>query len=72
MSVPPTAGETIALTAAKGALRPCRRCRSVEGFLTGPAGPHWSGVRCAVCDLHLGWLPAPKPEDADDFDLIED
>jgi hypothetical protein len=64
------AGTPLALDGSQKCLRPCRACGSVVGFATGPAGPHFSGVRCAECRAHLGWMKKPADQD-DEFDLIE-
>lgn len=55
-------GQTIPLDGSAPALRPCRKCGNKEGRVTAGVGPHYAGVRCQMCDLHLGWLPSPKRE----------
>lgn len=63
----------VALDGSAPALRPCRWCGSGQGRLTAGAWQHHKGVRCLDCERHLGWLPKPKDEPAEDgFDLIED
>lgn len=64
-------GELVRLDGSKPALNQCRFCGNGEGRLSEPKGPHGCGVRCTSCERHLGWLPRPKVEPAEDIDLIE-
>ena len=61
--------QMVALDSTLPALRPCRYCGHEHGYLTGTVGVHHDGVRCAQCERHIGWIPAPQ---SDDLTLIDD